>query len=172
MKGLDNSYRDDEEEEDDEEETPTRRSSARGNKAREDNKENNRGKRGRNLDDSIELNLSGLEAILKALIKHKDGWPFDRPITKAEVPDYHLHVKTPMDLGTIKTRLNDMVYSKNQQVIDDIRLVFNNCYSYNMEDTEEYGCAERLEKYFETQLRSQGIVDDEVANPRSKKRRF
>ena len=39
---------------------------------------------------------------VSALIKHKDGWPFDRPITKAEVPDYHLHVKTPMDLGTIK----------------------------------------------------------------------
>ena len=42
-----------------------------------------------------------------------------------------------------------------------------------MDDTEEYGCAERLEKYFETQLKSQGIVEDEeVANPRSKKRRF
>ena len=40
--------------------------------------------------------------IFLALIKHKDGWPFDRPITKAEVPDYHLHVKRPMDLGTIK----------------------------------------------------------------------
>jgi len=169
MKGLDSSYREEEEEE----ETPTRRSSARGNKAREDNKENTRGKRGRNLDDSIELNLSGLEAILKALIKHKDGWPFDRPITKAEVPDYHLHVKTPMDLSTIKTRLNDMAYNKNQQVIDDIRLVFSNCYSYNMEDAEEYGCAERLEKYFETQLKNQGIVEEEdVANPRSKKRRF
>jgi len=114
-----------------------------------------------------------LELVLKALIKHKDGWPFDRPITKAEVPDYHLHVKHPIDLGTIKTRLNDMAYSKNQQVIDDIRLVFSNCYSYNMDDTEEYGCAERLEKYFETQLKSQGIVEDEeVANPRSKKRRF
>ena len=42
-----------------------------------------------------------------------------------------------------------------------------------MEDTEEYGCAVRLEKYFETQLKSQGIVEDDgVANPRSKKRRF
>jgi len=169
MKGLDNSYREEEEEE---EETPNRRSRTRGNKSKEDNKENTRGKRGRNLEESVELNISGLELVLKALIKHKDGWPFDRPITKAEVPDYHLHVKHPIDLSTIKTRLNDMAYRKNQQVIDDIRLVFSNCYSYNMEDTEEYGCAGRLEKYFETQLKSQGIVEDEVANPRSKKRRF
>jgi len=169
MKGLDNSYREEDEEE---EETPNRRSRTRGNKSKEDNKENTRGKRGRNLEESVELNISGLELVLKALIKHKDGWPFDRPITKAEVPDYHLHVKHPIDLGTIKTRLNDMAYSKNQQVIDDIRLVFNNCYSYNMEDTEEYSCAQRLEKYFETQLKSQGIVEDDVTNPRSKKRRF
>ena len=92
------------------------------------------------MNDFLKLNVS-------ALIKHKDGWPFDRPISKSEVPDYHLHVKHPMDLGTIKygdelrdikailifnvcrTRLNDMVYQKDQQVIDDIRLVFNNCYS-------------------------------------------
>merc|ERR1719330_239667 len=155
-----------------EEEMSRRKSRTRGNKSKEDNKENTRGKRGRNLEESVELDITGLELVLKALIKHKDGWPFDRPITKAEVPDYHLHVKHPIDLGTIKTRLNDMAYSKNQQVIDDIRMVFSNCYSYNMDDTEEYGCAERLEKYFETQLKSQGIVEDEVANPRSKKRRF
>ena len=28
-----------------------------------------------------------------------------------------------------RSRLNDMHYTKNQQVIEDIRLVFNNCYS-------------------------------------------
>ena len=63
MKGLDNSFRDEE----DEDETPSRRSRTRGNKSKEDNKENNRGKRGRNLDDSIELNISGLENVLKGI---------------------------------------------------------------------------------------------------------
>ena len=85
-----------------------------------------------------------------------------------------------------------MFYTKNQQVIDDIRLVFNNCYSvrvklvfvekifiyisclfqYNMEDAEEYECAERLEKYFDNQLKSHGLISEESSNPRSKKRRF
>ena len=37
-----------------------------------------------------------------ALMKHKDGWPFDRPITKQDAPDYHLCVKTPIDLSTIR----------------------------------------------------------------------
>merc|ERR1711988_1491702 len=169
MKGMDDSVREEDNEDDDEEDDKRSRRS-RSAKSKTEDKENTR-KRGRNLNESVELNLAAHEQILKALLKHKDGWPFDRPISKAEVPDYHLHVKHPIDLGTIKTRLNDMAYSKNQQVIDDIRLVFSNCYSYNMEDTEEYGCAVRLEKYFETQLKSQGIVEEEdVANPRSKRR--
>ena len=91
-----------------------------------------------------------------------------------------------------RSKLNDMFYTKNQQVIDDIRLVFNNCYSvreklvfvekifiyisclfqYNMEDAEEYECAERLEKYFDNQLKSHGLISEESSNPRSKKRRF
>merc|ERR1712079_205822 len=95
---------------------------SRNNKSKTEDKENTR-KRGRNLNESIELNVSALEDVVKAMLKHKDGWPFDRPITKAEVPDYHKHVKTPMDLGTVKSRLNDMFYTKNEQVIEDI-LVF------------------------------------------------
>merc|ERR1719438_313840 len=162
MKGMDNSYREednDEDENEEEEEQVDKRSrrSRTNTKSKNEDKENAR-KRGRNLNESIEINVTALETVVKALIKHKDGWPFDRPITKAEVPDYHLHVKRPMDLGTIKSKLNDMFYTKNQQVIDDIRLVFNNCYSYNMEDAEEYECAERLEKYFDNQLKSHGLI--------------
>jgi len=174
MKGLDNSYRD--EDNDDEEEEQTERTSRKSrsrasDKSKTEDKENTR-KRGRNLNESIEFDASSLDDILKALLKHKDGWPFDRPITKAEAPDYHLHIKTPIDLGTIKSRLSDMFYSKNQEVIDDVRLVFSNCYSYNMEDAEEYGCAQRLEKYFDNQLKSRGIAGKETTNSRSKKRRL
>lgn len=167
MKGLDNSYRDEDNFEDEEQTEKRSRRSRASNKT--EDKENTR-KRGRNLNESVELDVSSIEDILKAMLKHKDGWPFDRPITKAEAPDYHLHIKTPIDLATIKSRLSDMFYSKNQEVIDDIRLVFSNCYSYNMEDAEEYGCAERLEKYFDNQLKSRGLSG--VENARSKKRRF
>ena len=33
----------------------------------------------------------------------------------------------------------------------------------------EYGCAERLEKFFDAQLKAQGLVDEEAFKPRSKK---
>merc|ERR1712227_777264 len=112
------------------------RKSRRGTRGRtktQEDKENSN-KRGRNLNESFELNVGALEQVVKDMIKHKDGWPFDRPITKADAPDYHLCIKTPMDLETIRSKLNDMIYTCNQEVISDIRLVFNNCYSYNMEN--------------------------------------
>jgi len=168
MKGLDDTH---EEEADSDDEEAGRRGK-RTKKNQDENKENARVKRARNLDDSFDLNIVSLEDLVKGLLKHKDGWPFDRPITKADAPDYHLCVRYPMDLGTIRGKLNDMQYTSNQEVINDIKLVFSNCYSYNMEDTEEYGCAERLEKFFTSELKVQGLVDEEATKPRAKKRKM
>ena len=38
-----------------------------------------------------------------------------------------------------------------------------------MEDAEEYGCAARLEKYFDNQLKSHGIATEDSSR---KKRRY
>jgi len=168
MKGLDDTH----EEEADSDDEEVGRRGKRTKKNQDENKENARVKRARNLDDSFDLNIVSLEDLVKGLLKHKDGWPFDRPITKADAPDYHLCVRYPMDLGTIRGKLNDMQYTSNQEVINDIKLVFSNCYSYNMENTEEYGCAERLEKFFTSQLKVQGLVDEEATKPRAKKRKL
>ena len=52
-----------------------------------------------------------------------------------------------MDLGTIRSSINRMKYSCNNEVLEDIRLVFENCRLYNKEEAEEYQCGERLERY-------------------------
>ena len=51
-----------------------------------------------------------------------------------------------MDLGTIRSSINRMKYSCNNEVLEDIRLVFENCRLYNKEEAEEYQCGERLER--------------------------
>lgn len=43
-----------------------------------------------------------------------------------------------MDFGTIKNKLNDNVYGKCEEWIEDIELVFSNCVLYNGEHTD-YG---------------------------------
>ena len=48
------------------------------------------------------LDISGLQTLVRALIRHKDCWPFDEAITEDEVPDYHQIISHPMDFGTIE----------------------------------------------------------------------
>jgi len=142
--------------------------------------EGGRSKRRRgDLDDDIELQFSvvGLGDLINGMLNHKDGWPFDRPITKSEAPDYHKIIKTPMDLGTIRSKLNSLKYTCNQEVLDDIRLMFQNCYSYNKEDADEYKCGTRLQKYFNKEVAKMGLAEASepeqppVKKPASKKSR-
>jgi len=132
-------------------------------------------KRRRALDEEL-LNMynpAALEELLNNMMKHKDGWPFDRPITRSDAPDYFEIIKKPLDLGTIRTALLHMKYTCNQEVLSDIKIVFGNCYRYNAEDAEEYQCAGRLEKYFEKIARKLGLVEEEDLEnqPLSKKSR-
>ena len=75
-----------------------------------------RNKRRRAVDDKLEavFNPTVLEDLLNTMMKHKDGWPFDRPITKADAPDYHKIIDRPMDLGSIRSNIIRMKYSCNQ----------------------------------------------------------
>ena len=51
------------------------------------------------------------------------------------------------------------------QVIEDIRLVFANCWLYNRAEAEEYQCGLRLEKYFLKEGKKQGLLtSDEKSN--------
>ena len=51
------------------------------------------------------------------------------------------------------------------QVIEDIRLVFDNCWLYNRAEAEEYQCGLRLEKYFLKEGKKLGLLStDEASN--------
>ena len=65
--------------------------------------------------------------------KHQHGWPFYQPVDtiKLGLPDYFKIVKYPMDMGTVKKRLENNYYWCAQECVDDIKLMFNNCYLYN-----------------------------------------
>jgi hypothetical protein len=114
-------------------------------------------------------NPSALEDLLNNMMKHKDGWPFDRPITRTDAPDYHKIIERPMDLGTVRTALLHMKFSCNQEVLQDIRQVFENCWAYNRSDAEEYQCCVRLEKYFMKEAKKLGLMDsdEEATAPNS-----
>jgi len=77
-----------------------------------------------------------------------------------------------MDLGTIRSKMNNIQYTCNQEVLDDIKLCFKNCFSYNEDDTDEFKCGVRLEKYFDKEVKKMGLAEESPPSKKSKKGRF
>ncbi|KAJ8793534.1 hypothetical protein J1605_019368 [Eschrichtius robustus] len=73
------------------------------------------------------------KVVLKALRKHNFSWPFQQPVdaVKLKLPDYYTIIKSPMDLNTIKNRLEHKYYVKASECIEDFNTMFSNCYLYN-----------------------------------------
>uniref|UniRef100_A0A3P9C9D5 Bromo domain-containing protein n=1 Tax=Maylandia zebra TaxID=106582 RepID=A0A3P9C9D5_9CICH len=73
------------------------------------------------------------KVVLKTLWKHNFAWPFQAPVDaiKLNLPDYYKIIKNPMDMGTIKKRLENNYYWNAQECIQDFNTMFTNCYIYN-----------------------------------------
>jgi hypothetical protein len=52
------------------------------------------------------------------------------------LPDYLVIVKQPMDLGTVKGRMESLQYESLDGVAEDLRLVWRNCMLYNRDGSE------------------------------------
>lgn len=91
-----------------------------------------------------------LKTIHKAVTKHKHAWPFDGPVdTKAlKLPDYFAVIKKPMDLSTIKKRLENYWYYDAWECVDDYKTVFVNCYIYNKPTEDVVMMAKQVEQLF------------------------
>ncbi|GLD91693.1 hypothetical protein PINS_up000226 [Pythium insidiosum] len=81
------------------------------------------------------------------------GEIFAQPVDTNEVTDYLNIIANPMDLGSIATRLGRENYYAGPSAASlfaaDVRLVFNNCKTYNDEGSEIYQLADELLKTFD-----------------------
>ncbi|KAI1886516.1 hypothetical protein AGOR_G00196560 [Albula goreensis] len=91
-----------------------------------------------------------LKVVLKTLWKHQFSWPFQQPVdaVKLNLPDYYKIIKSPMDMGTIRRRLENCYYWNAQECIQDFNTMFTNCYIYNKSGDDIVLMAEALEKMF------------------------
>ncbi|KAE8703297.1 Global transcription factor group E4 [Hibiscus syriacus] len=91
--------------------------------------------------------------LLGKLMKHKFGWVFNKPVdVKAlGLHDYYTIVKHPMDLGTVKTRLNKNWYKSPREFAEDVILTFSNAMLYNPKGQDVHIMAETLLGMFEEQ---------------------
>ncbi|KAK2959105.1 hypothetical protein BLNAU_5900 [Blattamonas nauphoetae] len=68
------------------------------------------------------------------VLRNKNALPFAQPVDPIalNVPNYHLFITNPMDLGTIRHKLEYSKYgSAVKDVVTDLTLVIDNCYHFN-----------------------------------------
>ena len=79
------------------------------------------------------------------LIEAKDTQKiFAEPVSTNDVPDYLDFVQNPMDLQTMRGKVEGNVYTSFSQFSDDISLIVDNCMFYNEKDTYYYKAAARF----------------------------
>ena len=77
--------------------------------------------------------------------------PFREPVRPVEdgVPDYLEKIKKPMDLSTIKDKMDRHEYSNEQEFLADIRQIFTNCYTYWPKGSPMWEACQKFEEHFE-----------------------
>ncbi|XP_074666631.1 bromodomain-containing protein 2 isoform X3 [Strix aluco] len=98
--------------------------------------------------------LKYCNGILKELLSKKHAayaWPFYKPVDASALGlhDYHEIIKHPMDLSTIKRKMENRDYHDAQEFAADVRLMFSNCYKYNPPDHDVVAMARKLQDVFE-----------------------
>ena len=63
--------------------------------------------------------------------------------------DYPQIIKTPMDLGTVKGKIESNSYRSLEECAEDIRLIWKNCMTYNADGSEFYNLADSFSRRFE-----------------------
>ncbi|XP_076016084.1 bromodomain-containing protein 3-like isoform X3 [Genypterus blacodes] len=94
------------------------------------------------------------DVIVKDMMSKKHApyaWPFYRPVDAQalQLHDYHDIIKYPMDLGTVKRKMDGREYLDARSFAADVRLIFSNCYKYNPPHHEVVAHARRLQGVFE-----------------------
>ncbi|XP_036093192.1 bromodomain adjacent to zinc finger domain protein 2B isoform X11 [Rousettus aegyptiacus] len=98
-------------------------------------------------DDSKDLALCSM--ILTEMETHEDAWPFLLPVNLKLVPGYKKVIKKPMDFSTIREKLSSGQYPNLDSFALDVRLVFDNCETFNEDDSDIGRAGHSMRKYFE-----------------------
>ncbi|XP_036061432.1 bromodomain adjacent to zinc finger domain protein 1A isoform X2 [Onychomys torridus] len=101
--------------------------------------------------------LSAFEQLVVELVRHDDSWPFLKLVSKIQVPDYYDIIKKPIALNIIREKVNKCEYKLASEFIDDIELMFSNCFEYNPRNTSEAKAGTRLQAFFHSQAQKLGL---------------
>ncbi len=90
--------------------------------------------------------------ILNKMKRNPNSGPFLKPVDPValNIPDYTTKISHPMDISTIKHKLDMGEYDNPKQFYDDNILMFENCYLYNGEENQISLMGKELQKILES----------------------
>ena len=82
------------------------------------------------------------------------AWPFYKPVDAETLGlhDYHAVISSPMDLGTVKNKMDNREYTTAAEFERDVLLIFANCYQYNSAEHDVVTMAKKLEEVFKAKM--------------------
>ena len=89
----------------------------------------------RRVDPVVSL-ASELEVILNELRDLPKCELFRMPVSKKKCPDYALYVTEPMDLSTMRTKLNAGKYKTREEFLADVNQIVKNSEKYNGKNSD------------------------------------
>ena len=101
--------------------------------------------------------MKACNEIIKEMFSKKHSayaWPFYKPVDteQLDLHDYKQVIKKPMDLGTVKTKMDNREYMTAAEFERDVMLIFANCYQYNSAEHDVVTMAKKLEDVFKAKM--------------------
>lgn len=88
-----------------------------------------------------------LARLLDAIKADEHSWPFLDPVDPEEAEDYYEKIKEPMDLKTMDSKVKEGKYGSIDAFLADVKLICQNCRTYNPPDSSYVQAANRLEAF-------------------------
>ncbi|XP_052796528.1 histone lysine acetyltransferase CREBBP-like isoform X2 [Mya arenaria] len=103
-----------------------------------------------------ELRQALMPTLEKLYRQDPESLPFRLPVDPValQIPDYYDIVRKPMDLSTIKKKLDTGQYKDPWEYVDDVWLMFDNAWVYNKKSSRVYKYCTKLSEVFEAEISS------------------
>lgn len=98
----------------------------------------------------LERDMTACTTLVSELENSEDAWPFLYPVNTKQFPTYKKIIKQPMDIATIKKKLETNHYKNREDFVADVRLIFANCEIFNEDDSPVGKAGHAMRNVFET----------------------
>ncbi|KAJ7492861.1 Bromodomain-containing protein [Mycena latifolia] len=94
---------------------------------------------------------SGLLSLMNRKQHYEIASPFYEPVdhVKLDIPNYPKIIKKPMDLSTMRKKLDNHEYSNAQKFYEDFKLMIRNCFAFNPSGTIVNQAGIELQRLFD-----------------------